>query len=176
MIARTSSIANRVCSFRRLGASGGCSFGLRFRRTIFAALTLGLLVGALPLAQAAPVPGLYEGTVPATDRSPKGLAMVYPEALRQVAVRVTGRPAAASDPVLAPLYADANRFVQTWRPAGTGQVAVGFDAQAVGAALVKAGQALVASGPAGGICRRGGGAGRLWGRGANFGHWRRDWR
>jgi hypothetical protein len=85
---------------------------------------------------------LYEGTVPATDRSPKGLAMVYPDALRQVAVRVTGRPAAAADPALAPLYADANRFVQTWRPAGSGQVAVGFDAQAVEAALVAAGQPL----------------------------------
>ena len=142
MTARTSSIANRVCSFARLGASGGWSFSLRFRRAFFAALTLGLLAGAGPLAQAAPVPGLYEGTVPATDRSAKGLATVYPDALRQVAVRVTGRPAAASDPVLAPLYADANRFVQTWRPAGTGQVAVGFDAQAVEAALVAAGQPL----------------------------------
>jgi hypothetical protein len=142
MIARTSSIANRVCSFARLGASGGWSFSLRFRRAIFAALTLGLLAGAVPLAQAAPVPGLYQGMVPATDRSPKGLATVYPDALRQVAVRVTGRPAAASDPALAPLYADANRFVQTWRPAGTGQVAVGFDAQAVEAALVAAGQPL----------------------------------
>jgi hypothetical protein len=142
MTARTSSIANRFCSFPRLGASGGWSFSLRFRRAIFAALTLGLLAGAGSLAQAAPVPGLYEGTVPATDRSPKGLATVYPDALRQVAVRVTGRPAAASDPALAPLYADANRFVQTWRPAGTGQVAVGFDAQAVEAALVAAGQPL----------------------------------
>lgn len=142
MTARTSSIANRVCSFARLGASGGWSFSLRFRRAIFAALTLGLLAGPGPLAQAAPVPGLYEGTVPATDRSPKGLATVYPDALRQVAVRVTGRPAAASDPALAPLYADANRFVQTWRPAGTGQVTVGFDAQAVEAALVAAGQPL----------------------------------
>lgn len=142
MTARTSSIANRFCSFPRLGASRGWSFSLRFRRAIFAALTLGLLAGAGSLAQAAPVPGLYEGTVPATDRSPKGLATVYPDALRQVAVRVSGRPAAASDPALAPLYADANRFVQTWRPAGTGQVAVGFDAQAVEAALVAAGQPL----------------------------------
>ncbi len=100
------------------------------------------LVSVVPAAQATPVAGLYEGTVPATDRSARGLAAVYPEALRQVAVRVTGRPAAATDPALAALYADANRFVQTWRPAGSGQVAVGFDAQAVEAALVAAGQPL----------------------------------
>ncbi len=142
MTARTSPIANRASLVSRPGAGGGWSLGGRFLRAIGAVLALGLLAGALPLAQAAPVPGLYEGTVPATDRSPKGLAMVYPEALRQVAVRVTGRPAAATDPTLAPLYADANRFVQTWRPAGSGQVAVGFDAQAVEAALVAAGQPL----------------------------------
>ncbi len=142
MTAHTSTIANRVAYFPSFGARGGGSFGGRFRRAVFAVLALVLLAGTSPLAPAAPVPGLYEGTVPATDRSPKGLAMVYPEALRQVAVRVTGRPAAASDPALAPLYADANRFVQTWRPAGSGQVAVGFDAQAVEAALVAAGQPL----------------------------------
>ena len=105
-------------------------------------LALWSLLAMVPVGQAAPVPGLYEGTVAATDRSAKGLAAVYPEALRQVAVRVTGRPAAANDPALAALYADANRFVQTWRPAGAGQVAVGFDAQAVEAALVAAGQPL----------------------------------
>jgi len=142
MTARTSSIANRVSTFPRPRAAGSWWLGLRFRRIFFAALALALFAGALPLAHAAPFPGLYEGTVPANDRSAKGLAMVYPEALRQVAVRVTGRPAAASDPALAPLYADANRFVQTWRPAGAGQVAVGFDAQAVEAALVAAGQPL----------------------------------
>ena len=142
MTAHTSTIANRVAYFPSFGARGGGSLRCRLRRAVFAVLALVLLAGTSPLAPAAPVPGLYEGTVPATDRSPKGLAMVYPEALRQVAVRVTGRPAAASDPALAPLYADANRFVQTWRPAGSGQVAVGFDAQAVEAALVAAGQPL----------------------------------
>ena len=91
---------------------------------------------------AAPVAGLYEGTVVSSDRSPRGLAAVYPDALRQVAVRVTGRPGAATDPALAGLFADAARYVQTWRPAGAGQVAVGFDAQAVEAALVAAGQPL----------------------------------
>lgn len=103
-----------------------------------------LAVACLPAfeAGAAPVAGLYEGTVAATDRSPRGLALAYPEALRQVAVRVTGRSTAATDPALAPLFADAARYVQTWRPAGAGQIAVGFDAQAVEAALVAAGQPL----------------------------------
>jgi len=142
MTACTSTIANPVITSPRLERVGGWPFSGWFRCATLAALLLVQWVGALPLAQAAPVPGLYEGSVPATDRSPKGLATVYPDALRQVAVRVTGRPAAASDPALAPLYADANRFVQTWRPAGAGQVAVGFDAQAVEAALVAAGQPL----------------------------------
>ena len=118
------------------------------RRTPTFSRVLAILACALslwavsgPLA-AAPVAGLYEGTVPATDRTPRGLAAVYPDALRQVAVRVTGRPGAATDPSLAALFGDAARFVQTWRPAGAGQVAVGFDAVAVESALVAAGQPL----------------------------------
>lgn len=126
----------------RQHACRGGWWGRWFQRSLAAALTSALLALLAPPVQAAPVAGLYEGTVPATDRSARGLAAVYPEALRQVAVRVTGRPAAANDPALAALYADANRFVQTWRPAGSGQVAVGFDAQAVEAALVAAGQPL----------------------------------
>ena len=114
------------------------------RGFVLASAVAGLMVALVwPLrAPSAPVVGLYEGTVAATDRSERGLALLYPEALKQVAVRVTGRPGAAVDPALAALFADANRYVQTWRPAGPGQVAVGFDAQAVEAALAGAGQPL----------------------------------
>lgn len=142
MTACTSPIAVRVIAFPS-SAAGRWGRGFACLRHFLLAITvLGALALAPVPAPAAPVPGLYEGTVPAADRSAKGLATVYPDALRQVAVRVTGRPAAANDPALAALYADANRFVQTWRPAGSGQIAVGFDAQAVEAALVAAGQPL----------------------------------
>lgn len=142
MTACTVPIDKCVIPFPRRLAAEGRRLARCFQRAVLTAVALVALVGTAPSAQGAPVPGLYEGTVPAADRSARGLAAVYPEALRQVAVRVTGRPAAASDPALAALYADANRFVQTWRPAGSGQVAVGFDAQAVEAALVAAGQPL----------------------------------
>lgn len=113
----------------------------RGRFAALAVLAVLACLGPKPAA-AVTVAGLYEGTVAATDRSERGLAAAYVEALRQVAVRATGRRAAASDPALAGLFADARRYVQTWRPAGTGQVAVGFDARAVEAALAAAGQPL----------------------------------
>jgi hypothetical protein len=106
-----------------------------------------LLGGALPgapgggAACAATVAGLYEGTVPgeATDA---GRAAAAEAALRQVAVRVTGRRTAANDPALAAMYGDATQYVQTFRPAAGGQVTVGFDPDSVDAALARAGQPL----------------------------------
>jgi hypothetical protein len=104
-----------------------------------AAVVLLGLVGSV--ARAVPVPGLYEGTVPgvATESERAALANA---ALRQVVVRVTGRAGAAADPALAALYAGASRYVQTVRAVAGGQVAIGFDAAAVDAALVRAGLPL----------------------------------
>jgi uncharacterized protein len=62
--------------------------------------------------------------------------------MRQVVVRVTGRRDAGTDAALAPLYAAAARYVQIFRPAAAGLLTVGFDADALDAALVQAGQPL----------------------------------
>jgi hypothetical protein len=57
-------------------------------------------------------------------------------------VRVTGRSTAAADPTLQGLYAEASRFVQTFRSVAPGQIAVAFDADLLETALAKAGQRL----------------------------------
>ncbi|HXQ31774.1 MAG TPA: DUF2066 domain-containing protein [Steroidobacteraceae bacterium] len=103
-------------------------------------LALGLLGLALSTAAAAAaVDGLYEAIVPG-DGTEAGRAAAATEALRQVIVRVTGRGAAATEPALASVYAAAPRFAQTYRAVASGLVAVGFDAAALDAALLSAGQ------------------------------------
>jgi hypothetical protein len=103
-------------------------------------LALGLLGLLLCAAAAATVvDGLYEAVVPG-DATEAGRAAAASEALKQVVVRVTGRRAAATEPALAPVYASAPRFAQTFRTVAAGQVAVGFDAAALDAALLAAGQ------------------------------------
>ena len=88
---------------------------------------------------ATPVEGLYEGAV-AGDMTETGRAAVASEALRQVVVRVTGRRAAAADPLLAALYLDAPQLVQTFRSGTAGQVVAVFDPETLDARLGKAGQ------------------------------------
>jgi hypothetical protein len=92
-------------------------------------------------ASAAAVAGLYEGTVPG-DATETGRTAAAEAALRQVVVRATGRRGAGTDAALAPLYTAATRYVQTFRPAAAGLLTVGFDADALDAALVRAGQPL----------------------------------
>jgi hypothetical protein len=100
-----------------------------------------LIVLCAAPASAATVAGLYEGTVPG-DATETGRPVAAEAALRQVVVRVTGRRDAGTDAALAPLYAAATRYVQTFRPAAAGLLTVGFDADALDAALVRAGQPL----------------------------------
>jgi uncharacterized protein len=102
------------------------------------AVLLAAVLAALP-AHAVAVAGLYEATV-AGDAADAGKSVE--EALRQVAVKLTGRRSAGSDPALSALYGDARRYVQTLRSAGAGQVTVSFDPNALDAALVQAGQPL----------------------------------
>ncbi|HXQ63284.1 MAG TPA: DUF2066 domain-containing protein [Steroidobacteraceae bacterium] len=105
-------------------------------------LALGLLGLVLSTAAAAAaVDSLYEAIVPG-DGTEAGRAAAATEALKQVVVRVTGRGAAATEPALATVYAAAPRFAQTYRAVAAGQVAVGFDAAALDAALLAAGQRL----------------------------------
>lgn len=98
------------------------------------------VVGAPP-ARAVPVDGLYEALVEGNSTE-SGRAAAAADALRQVVVRVTGRSAAATDPVLQGMYEGATRWVQTYRTTAPGQVAVIFDQTLVEAGLTKAGQHL----------------------------------
>ena len=93
------------------------------RRGARAALCALALLCTAPAAHAAAAINPYEATV---DGEPSGnlKGATIAEALRQVAVRATGRRAAAGDPALAALYGNARQYVQTLTPAGAGQVTV----------------------------------------------------
>jgi Uncharacterized protein conserved in bacteria (DUF2066) len=92
-------------------------------------------------ARAVVVDGLYDAIVvgESTDTARKAAAS---EALRRVAVRLTGRRTAANDDALAALYADPERFVRSYRSVAAGQVAVSFDGKSLTAALEAARQAV----------------------------------
>ncbi len=105
------------------------------------ALAFAALVLATRATAVVPVEGLYEGTVPG-DTATATRAQVAADALKQVVVRLTGRRAAAADPALAALYGDPLRFASTYRSVPPGQVAVGFEAIELDAALLGAGQRL----------------------------------
>lgn len=79
-----------------------------------------------------------EVTVPITDAN-----SAFPEAMRIALVRITGRRDADQDPALAPLIADARRYVQIFRPvAGGGGTQVTFDAGAIERAVAAAGRSI----------------------------------
>jgi len=112
---------------------------MRYRSVV--AVCLWALAAFAPLQTtcAVPVEGLYDGAVPG-DSTEAGRSAAAAEALRQVAVRVTGRSAASADPALQPFFAEAAKYVQTFRSVAAGQVTVSFDPALVNAALAKAGQ------------------------------------
>ena len=104
----------------------------------FVGISLGFAAAAVPVA------GLYAGTVPGTT-SEVGHQALATEALRQVVVRVTGRRAAATEPKLASVYAQATSYAQTYRSPAAGQMTVQFDQPALDAALAAAGEHLWAA-------------------------------
>lgn len=115
---------------------------MRFVNRFAVALVAALLCAGSPgVALGAVVEGLYEGTGTG-DPTDAGRAAAATDALRQVVVRLTGRRAAATDPALAGLYADARRFVRTFRAAAGNQLVVAFDPEPLEAALLQAGQRL----------------------------------
>ncbi len=115
---------------------------MRLVHPIAAALLAGLLVAGLPgAAGGVTVEGLYEGTG-AGDASDSGRAAAATDALHQVVVRLTGRRAAATDPGLTALYADAARLARTFRSAAGNQQVVSFDPEALETRLLQAGQRL----------------------------------
>ncbi len=96
-----------------------------------------LAAAAAPLAFGArPVP-VYEVSVTGTDP-----VAVYPQAMREVLVRATGRRDAATDPALAGLVTDAARYVTSSHPTGDGAVQVVFDGPAIEQQIVAAGRSV----------------------------------
>lgn len=85
---------------------------------------------------------LYQATAPAPDRSEAGLDDAFQTAMKTVLVRVTGRRSAEDDPALAPLIANAHRYVQQYRGAGDSQLWVSFDGPAIERWLTQNGQPL----------------------------------
>ena len=115
---------------------------MRLVNRILAALVAGLLLaGPAATAFGVAVEGLYEGTATG-DATDTGRAAAATDALRQVVVRLTGRRAAATDPALAGLYADAPRLARTFRSAPGNQLVVAFDPESLEARLLQAGQRL----------------------------------
>jgi uncharacterized protein len=115
---------------------------MHFVNRIAAALLAAALLAGLPgAARGTAVEGLYEGTGTG-DATDAGRAAAASDALRQVVVRLTGRRAAASDPALAGLYADARRLARTFRATAGNQLVVAFDPEALEAGLLQAGQRL----------------------------------
>ena len=113
---------------------------MRIVHPIAAALLAAVLVAAPPGdARGAVVEGLYDGTG-AGDSTDAGRAAAATDALRQVVVRLTGRRAAATDPALAALYADAPQLARTFRSIAGHQLVVSFDSEALDARLQQAGQ------------------------------------
>ncbi len=104
------------------------------------ACVLALMVLA-PAPHAATVQNLYEGVVTLADRSERGQAEAFRDAMRQVLVRITGRRDAAEDPALTALVEDARRYVQQFRVAGN-QFIAGFDGARVERAVMDAGRPL----------------------------------
>jgi len=99
-----------------------------------AALGFGSEVEALTRAE------LYQAVAPAADRTEGGQTEAFQTAMKTVLVRVTGRRSAEDDPALAPLVANARRYVQQYRGGADNQVWVSFDGPAIERWLTQNGQ------------------------------------
>lgn len=97
---------------------------------------LGCAAQILPAAAQAPA-DLYAVTVPYAGDT----QAAFREAMRDILVRVTGRRDAAELEYLAPLVAQASRYVVSFRRAAGGQLAVTFDGPAIENAVDAAGLA-----------------------------------
>jgi len=119
-------------------------FSLRRRAPRFFALAC--LCAALATGAASAVAAVridcFQSTAPLADRSDAALNVAFQTALKNVLVKVTGRRVVATDPALAPLIAEARRYVQQYHPAQEGQIAVAFDATAIERWLAQAGQPI----------------------------------
>jgi hypothetical protein len=85
---------------------------------------------------------IYQATAPQTDRSENAQTAAFQTALKIVLVRVTGNRSVDEDSALAPLIANARRYVQQYRGAADGQIWVAFDGAAIERWLTQNGQPL----------------------------------
>jgi hypothetical protein len=99
-------------------------------------LALAALAPALPAA-AQTMGDLYSATVPYAGNN----EAAFREAMRDILVRVTGRPDAPDLEYLAPLVAQASRYVSSFRRSAGGQLAVTFDGAAIENAIDASGLA-----------------------------------
>ena len=121
------------------------TFSLRQLRHLRQAAVLCLCAALLQLS--GPVQALtrtdpYQAIAPMTDRSEAAQTAAFQHGMRTVLVRVTGNRSADEDAALAPLIANARRYVQQYHPAPDGQISVGFDANAIERWLAQAGQPI----------------------------------
>jgi hypothetical protein len=106
------------------------------------ALLVLAVVGFAPVSQAASRTELYQASVTMTERGDRAQAEAFAQALRVVLVRVTGRRTAGEDGALAPLVAEARRYVQQYRVAADNQLVVSFDGNAIDRWLAQNGQPI----------------------------------
>jgi hypothetical protein len=85
---------------------------------------------------------MYQATAPVTDRSEAAQTLAIQNAMKSVLIRVTGRRNADEDPALAPLVANARRYVQQYRAAADSQLWVAFDGPVIERWLTQNGQPL----------------------------------
>jgi hypothetical protein len=109
------------------------------------AITL-LLLALVPGLRAAEAQRLYEATVPVAGQTAEERQAVLGEALRAVAVKVTGQRGVAGDPALTPVLEAAETYIQQYRYDSAGEGAepalrlrVRFDPAGVEGALRAAG-------------------------------------
>jgi hypothetical protein len=109
-------------------------------------LTLLCIVGAALLQtqglRAAARLDLFQAPAPLTDRSEAAYTAAFQTALKGVLVKVTGRRSVEGDPALAPLIAEARRYVQQFHPTGDGQILVSFDGTAIERWLAQSAQPI----------------------------------
>jgi hypothetical protein len=85
---------------------------------------------------------IYQALAPIADHSENGQTAAFQAALKVVLVRVTGNRSVEEDSALAPLIANARRYVQQYRAAADGQIWVAFDGAAIERWLTQNGQPL----------------------------------
>jgi hypothetical protein len=103
---------------------------LRFAVGLLLAVALG--TGIFPgRAQAVEMTSLYTVEVPLAPGGGRARQDAYNEALRQVLVRVTGSADPAAAEALMPLFPDAGRFVQQYRPGPDDTLVVSLDGPAI---------------------------------------------